>query len=79
MALKVKSSIEDLCVTEKVGGGGWICSRSGWLLELLAELIILSQNNPLLALARASTSCPRLNKTCEDSGRRPCYFLSCLC
>ena len=24
--------------SEKVGGGGWISSRSGWLLELLTEL-----------------------------------------
>ena len=38
VAQKVKSSIEDRCVSEKVGGGGWISSRSGWLLELLTEL-----------------------------------------
>ena len=47
MALKVKSSIEDQCVTERVGGG-WICSRSGWLLELLTELTIkISAQNKL--------------------------------
>ena len=35
VAQKLMSSIEDRCVTEKVG---WTSSRSGWLLELLTEL-----------------------------------------
>ena len=36
-----KSSIEDWCDLKKwvVGGWWWISSRSGWLLELLTELI----------------------------------------
>ena len=37
MLHQYRSSIEDRCVSEKVGWC-WVTSRSGWLLELLTEL-----------------------------------------
>ena len=42
MAQKVKVQCWAPVWSEKVGGVGWITRRSGWLLELLTELI----NNP---------------------------------